>query len=56
MVEVANSADAATPNRVSLPSIDAPGQLSAVPGWAASSDQTPARIIAHRAPIAARIA
>ena len=56
VVEVANRDEAATPNRVSLPSIAAPASLSAVPGWADSSAQTPARIIDHRAPIVARIA
>src|SRR5665647_164054 len=49
VVDVANSDDAATPNRVSLPSMAAPASLSAVPGCAASSDHTPARISPHRA-------
>src|SRR5664279_1460209 len=56
VVEVANSADAGTPKRVSLPSMDAPASFSAVPGWAASNDQIPARIKPHREAIVARIA
>ena len=56
VVDVANSEEAATPNRVSLPSMAAPASLRAVPGWAASSDQTPARISPHKVPIVARIA
>ena len=33
VVEAANSDEAPGPNRVSLPSIDAPAACSAVPGW-----------------------
>ena len=56
VVEVANSADAGTPKRVSLPSIEAPARLGAVPWWVASATQTPATTTVHRTPMAARIA
>ena len=56
VVEAANSEEAASPKRVSLPSIDAPARRSAVPGWAASSTEMPTTISAqsdgHRARIA----
>ena len=56
VVEVANSAEAGTPKRVSLPSIAAPTALGTVPWWAIS-----AAVVANTAPaqmttIAARIA
>ena len=56
VVDVANSDEAASPNRVSLPSIDAPARLSAVPGCRASSTEMHTRTAVQRTPIAARIA
>ena len=41
VVDTANSDDAASPKRVSLPSIAPPASWNAVPGWCASSAVTP---------------
>src|SRR4249919_1207125 len=56
VVEAANRADAASPKRVSLPSMDAPASRSAVPGCADSRIEILVTITPQRTPIAARIA
>ena len=56
VVETANSAEAHSPSRVSLPSMDAPAAWKAVPGWLTSSRVTLVTRRPQITPIAARMA
>ena len=56
VVETAKSAEAHSPNRVSLPSMDAPAAWNAVPGWFTSRSVTLVTRRPQITPIAARIA
>ena len=56
VVDTANSAEAHSPKRVSLPSMEAPAACSAVPGWLTSSAVTAVTRTPQSTAIVARIA
>ncbi len=56
VVETAKSAEAHSPSRVSLPSMEAPAAWKAVPGWLTSSRVTVVTSRPQITPIVARMA